>query len=299
MLITNTHNYAGIGSGAQIVAGGAVQVLTDTDNDTVNFVGSPIGPFFNASANSGVGGAVMVTGYITDNSATVAAGANITADSLTVFANNRGQNIAIGLQGGNADGYGFNGAFTGRFVDNRTVAKVSDQAILDLGTGNAEVPLALETISQDGASFLTSVPQFRPTEIYDPTNAPNVRRVDPNTNTITLPYDHGLTTADPVFYRNDAVGTGGGANISGLSSGTTYYAIVVDPSTIALASSRANALTLSALPISLAGTDNGTALALPRLQSNRLGRGKHRHQGNQRRLRPWPRYRSTGDLSQG
>ena len=53
VLITNTHNYASIGSGAQVVAGGAVQVLTDTDNDTINFVGSPIGPFFNASARHG------------------------------------------------------------------------------------------------------------------------------------------------------------------------------------------------------------------------------------------------------
>ncbi|MEM8680379.1 MAG: hypothetical protein AAGF97_13605, partial [Planctomycetota bacterium] len=123
--------------------------------------------------------------------------------------------------------------------------------------GNAEVPLALETISQNGASFLTSVPQFRPTEIYDPTNAPSVRRVDAGTQTITLPYDHGLTTGDAVFYRNDAAGVGGGANIGGLTSGTTYYAIVVDASTLRLATTQANALAGDAIPLSLTGTDNG------------------------------------------
>ena len=187
----------------------------------------------------------------------MAAGADITAESLAVFANNRGQNIGIGIQGGNADGYGFNGAFTGRFVDNRTVAKISDQALLDLGTGNAEVPLALETISQNGSSFLTSVPQFRPTEVYDPTNAPTVRRVDATTNTITLPYDHGLSDGDALFYNNDAADTGGGTNINGLSSGSTYYAIVVDASTIRLASTRADALNGQAIPLSLVSTDDG------------------------------------------
>ncbi|MEM6691471.1 MAG: hypothetical protein AAF664_18735, partial [Planctomycetota bacterium] len=252
IVLTNTHNYATIGNNAMITAGGDVRVRTDTDNDTINLVGSPIAPF-NATPGTGVGGAVMLTGYINDNNASIAGGAVINADTLLVFANNRGQNVSIGLQGSASDGFGFNGAFTGRFVDNRTVAKVSDDAQLTLASGSVTVPLAFDEISQDATTLTTSVPQFTPQETYDEAN-PTLRRVNPTLNTITLPYDHRLATGDPLYYVNDASGVGGGINIGGLQSGTTYYAIVVNEATIQLATTKNNALLSRAIPINLTGT---------------------------------------------
>ncbi|MCP4228212.1 MAG: hypothetical protein GY773_33095, partial [Actinomycetia bacterium] len=68
---------------------------------------------------------------------------------------------------------------------------------------------------------------------------------------------HGLTTGDALIYHNDANQTGNGANIGGLSDGTTYFAIVVDAQTVKLASSEANAHARVALPVTLTGTDDG------------------------------------------
>ncbi len=256
LLITESHNYVTIASGSEVTAGGAIQLVSETDNDTINFAGQPLLMTFNATGGTGVGGAVMLTGYINDNQAQIEAGAVINAASLLVMANNRGQNIAIGLQGSVSDTYGFNGAFSGRFVDSRTVAKVSDQAQVTLGSGTVNVPLSFDSLRQDGTTFITSVPQFSPTEAYDPDDETRLR-VDADANTITLPYDHGLVTGDAVIYDNDAAQGGSGADIHGLSSGTTYFVIRVDAQTLALAASEANALAGTRLDIDLTGTDDG------------------------------------------
>ena len=61
--------------------------------------------------------------------------------------------------------------------------------------------------------------------------------------------DHGFVTGDAVAYAN-----GGGADLGGLTGGTTYYVIRSDDDTIQLASSEANAFAGTA--ITLTGTGN-------------------------------------------
>ncbi|MEM1070066.1 MAG: hypothetical protein AAGI63_14285, partial [Planctomycetota bacterium] len=196
LLFTDTHNYAYIGDNAIVTVGGDLAIHADTNVDTINFVGSPLAPF-NASGGRGIGAAAMAVGYLNDTTAKVNQGAQIIAGSMLVFANNRGRTISIGVQGGLADGGSFNalsrignfnGAFTARFVDNRTVAKVSKQASLNLSGGQAAVPLSFRDISQNETSLISSTPMFDPFESLN--EDASELRVDPGENRIRLPYAH-------------------------------------------------------------------------------------------------------------
>jgi len=244
ILLTDTHNYAYIGNGAQVTVGGDLSVLAETENDTINFVGSPIG-FFNATPGNGIGGAVMVTGYTNDTLARISAGTVITADSALVFANNRGRNISIGTQGGFSDNFGFNGAFTGRFVDNRTIAKVSEDAVLNLGAGSVTIPVRYDNVSENESSLRTSVAQFSPIEPYDSDDL-SLLRLNESSDTIVLPYDHGLETGDAVIYGSDGV-----TDIGGITDGETYYAIVIDAQTLGLAATFDQALQNNRIPLTI------------------------------------------------
>ena len=229
ILLTDTHNYAYIGDNAIINVGGDFAINADTNVDTINFVGSPLA-LFNASAGRGIGAAAMAVGYLNDTTTKINQGAQINADSLLVFANNRGRTISIGLQGGLADGGNFNalsrvgnfnGAFTARFVDNRTVAKISPQANIELGDGQVAVPLSFRDVSQNDVSLISSVPMFDPFEQLNEDGSE--LRIDADNSVIRLPYEHGLTTGDPVIYDSR-----GNDEIGGLTSGETYYAIVLE-----------------------------------------------------------------------
>ena len=68
-------------------------------------------------------------------------------------------------------------------------------------------------------------------------------------NTIHFSSPDGLNTGDTVVYHN-----GGGTSIGGLTDGQTYYAIVVDLSTIELASTYANAVASTPVPTQLTST---------------------------------------------
>ena len=78
--------------------------------------------------------------------------------------------------------------------------------------------------------------------------------VDASAETITLA-NHNLTTADAVVYK--APTTTGSSTVAGLSDGTTYYAIVVDSTTIKLATSSGNATAGTA--VNITGTGSGTS----------------------------------------
>lgn len=68
---------------------------------------------------------------------------------------------------------------------------------------------------------------------------------------------HGLITGDPVVYTSTGA-------ITGLTSGTTYYAIRVDADTVALASSVANAQAGTKIDITAVGTaTNDTIMKAP------------------------------------
>jgi len=81
-----------------------------------------------------------------------------------------------------------------------------------------------------------------------------VNHVDTTAETITLA-NHNLTTGDAVVYK--APTTTGGSTVGGLSDGTTYYAIVVDSTTIKLATSSSNATAGTA--VNLTATGQGTS----------------------------------------
>ncbi|MEM6473404.1 MAG: hypothetical protein AAF802_27850, partial [Planctomycetota bacterium] len=261
ILLTDTHNYAYIGDDAIVTVGGNLAIHADTNVDTINFVGSPLA-LFNASGGRGIGGAVMAVGYLNDTTAKVNRGAQINAGSMLVFANNRGRNVSIGVQGGLADGGNFNalsrignfnGAFTARFVDNRTIAKVSPQATLNLGSGQTAVPLSFRDVSQNETSLISSVPMFDP---FEPLNEDASQlRVDADESQFRLPYAHGFQTGDPVVYDSR-----GNEDIVGLTSGETYYAIVIEDD-----EEDTGLLQLSlipdgnAVPISLTGLDASQA----------------------------------------
>ncbi len=72
---------------------------------------------------------------------------------------------------------------------------------------------------------------------FDPASA-----VKSGAETIDLGYAHGLLTGQAVTYRN-----GGGSSISGLTDGVTYYAVVVNGTTIKLAATHADAV--AAIPV--------------------------------------------------
>ncbi|MCG8649754.1 MAG: hypothetical protein MI861_07970, partial [Pirellulales bacterium] len=247
VLLGNTHNHAYIGDGATVTVGGDLIISADTANDTINFVGSPLLPF-NASAGRGIGAAFMGTGYFSDTNARINPLAEVDADSLLVFANNRGRNISIGIQGGLSDGAGgFNGVFTSTFVDARTISKISPSAEITLSDGLVEVPIPFEEIRKGGNTLSAIVPVFGPAHPYTEEDT-SLTRVNPDNETITLPFDHHAVTGTPMIYDSH-----GGTDIGGLTSGETYFAIVADnePTVLKLASSYAGAIAGNALNLNL------------------------------------------------
>ena len=73
--------------------------------------------------------------------------------------------------------------------------------------------------------------------MLDPSDPSSPGAVDDGLNTIDLGYEHHLQTGDAIAYNNR-----GGENIPGLTNGRTYYVIVVNPTTIKLATTLDKAL---------------------------------------------------------
>ena len=117
-------------------------------------------------------------------------------------------------------------------VTNTTKAIIDDGAqITTLGDKRVAIPREYDTVS--GGLLLDTIARFDPTEEYEE-NGATIKRI--NGDTITLPYEHGLETGDPVIYRN-----AGGEDIDGLDDGTVYWAVVVNENTLRLASSENDA----------------------------------------------------------
>ena len=87
--------------------------------------------------------------------------------------------------------------------------------------------------------------------------------VSSDNETITID-SHGYFTGDAVQYSNES-----GTNLSGLTSGTTYYVIKVDGNTIKLATSSSNASAGTAINITAASEDEGQTQVFKRLIENR------------------------------
>jgi len=95
-----------------------------------------------------------------------------------------------------------------------------------LADASAGKPLTLD-LTQAGGAGHQLIGLFQPSS----------DTVRPATRTIQLPFSHGFQTGDAVVYDN-----GGGTSISGLTGGQTYYVVSVDPRTLALATTREEAI---------------------------------------------------------
>jgi hypothetical protein len=89
-----------------------------------------------------------------------------------------------------------------------------------------------------------------------------------NANVILTSTVHKTITGAPVVYNN-----GGGTSVGGLTSGTTYYAIRVDPTTLKLATTRANALAGTAITFTSQGTGSAHTLTFTSIMGEVYGTG--------------------------
>ncbi len=108
----------------------------------------------------------------------------------------------------------------------------------------AGTAINLTSVGNDHQTF-GSEPSYFPEEATVATSA-----VSTANNTITIS-NHGYHTKDPILYEN-----GGGASITGLTSGQVYYVVKVDANTFKLATTLSNAAASSPTTIGLTGTGN-------------------------------------------
>ncbi len=242
-----------VNDGATLDATGDVTIHAFTENDTINFVGSTLF-FFNATAGTGIGGAVMLVIHVNDTEARIDPGATVNGSSVFLYAELDARNIGIGVQGSLSDGYGFNLALTWLHTDNRTTAKIAESATVTTGSSTIRIAKDEDIITGSAESLFTSVPQFVPSEVYDTNEADEeLTRLDADSDTLYLPFDHGFSTGLAVYY--DSLG---GTEINGLTSGTVYFAIVLDDATIQLAETYVDATNGTYLEIALPDTiDSG------------------------------------------
>ena len=142
---------------------------------------------------------------------------------------------------------------------------VVEVAIVNAGTGYLEVPnvtfdsgtqTATATISGGkltkvtitGSGAYSSVPT-----VYIDVPKRTITTAHISTSTEVITYTgHGLTTGDAIRYNN-----GGGASATGLTSGTTYYAGVIDADTFYAYDTKAHAVAAGATgKVNLSGTGN-------------------------------------------
>ena len=108
-------------------------------------------------------------------------------------------------------------------------------------------PITVNTTSLNGAQTITSTEHGLETGDAVTYNAAEKVTVDTTqfSSTITITAEnHGFSTQDPIVYK-----AGGSLPISGLTDGTTYYAIRVDANSFKLATSSVNAGSGTALTI--------------------------------------------------
>ncbi|MCG8651276.1 MAG: hypothetical protein MI861_15665, partial [Pirellulales bacterium] len=112
-------------------------------------------------------------------------------------------------------------------IDDRTLARIDDGATIVTRDGQVEVPRDFDVVDTSQNGLFTSVAQFSPQQATS--SASSTLRVDVNTETIRLPYQHGLQDGDAVRYFS-----GDGISVGGLQSNETYYVKRVDDSALTL-----------------------------------------------------------------
>ncbi len=144
-----------------------VQVLADLDYTTVNISGlvnlfANLSPLVNLAGNSGygltqnpfgtsgdaaaVGGSALVTIYKNTTQATIAAGALVDANNLTVQATTTSNNIVIAVSGSKAPSIVVSGSFAVAILDDTTIAQIDPAAVID-ADGNVTVVASDDALS--------------------------------------------------------------------------------------------------------------------------------------------------------
>ncbi len=243
--------------------------------------------------NSGVGAGVDVGVITKDTEAWIASGANVTADGDVIdkaISDEDIKSISASIAGGGSNAIAINAGvsvynFTTRAAiapngtdtatvaaDGSVVVNAADTTNLDVISGNLTVSGSTSVGAAAGVTVITKTteaflgPHADVTALgtranvtvdsgqfgvsytntsFDPSTA-----VNSTADTINLGYNHGLQTGDKVVYYND-----GGTNINGLTDGQVYYAIVVNSTTIKLATSYDYAKAGTAINISNTGVE--------------------------------------------
>ena len=123
-------------------------------------------------------------------------------------------------------------------------------------------PITVNTTSLNGAQTITSTEHGLETGDAVTYNAAEKVTVDTTqfSSTITITAEnHGFSTQDPIIYK-----AGGSLPISGLTDGTTYYAIRVDANSFKLATSSVNAGSGTALLSQVEREKCGDSFSSPR-----------------------------------
>ncbi len=195
---------------------------------------------------------MLTVSYDNDTTADIRSGAIVDAGSLLVMARSDSRNISIATQGGKSDGLSVSGAASALLIDDNTVARIDDGAFVTTRNGLVSIPRDFDEFDTGQNSLFTTIATFTPQETTDIDTT--TQRVDVDTDTIDLPYAHGLETGDAVRYFN-----GGGENIGGLTSNQFYYVIKVDDTALQLAATP----TGSAIDLDLDATSGTTHALLP------------------------------------
>ncbi|MFV2069174.1 MAG: hypothetical protein ACC645_19580, partial [Pirellulales bacterium] len=216
-----------------------------------------------ATGGVGVGGTFQWFEVINHVRAEIKQDTIVSAESALVFADNDVRNISIGVQGGAADKFGFSGVSTVIATTNKTIARIDNSAVVLTGSGQVKIPRDYDEISNDDSSLFTNVNVFGPrVEYVDDSTGTVKTTVDPDDNSITLPYLHGLSTGDSVVYAS-----GGGVDIGGLVDRETYFVVKVSDTTIKLtmtnAEATANDPTSSIIDLNLDSTTGVTHVLFP------------------------------------
>ncbi len=213
--------------------------------DKLKEKGDSLGKWITMGASGsygGIGGAALLMFINNTTVAQIEDGAEVntgTDGDLTVNADTDITNIALAQSGASADTFAVGASFSYVDQDDTTTALIYSGSTVD--TGDATVSATDDSILFNVAG---GVVKGQNLGIGASVSINNISRdtqalighavFDPLTcisgNTINLGYDHGYTTGDAVVYRN-----GGGTSIDGLTDGDTYYVVVVDPTTIRLA----------------------------------------------------------------
>ena len=223
--------------GNTIKAGGVeYQIISITDDTTAKVImGTNNGNGTVTTATSASYTLSEKPAYVAHESAD--AGAGVSGDSSKVF----GVDVEEVYQGSND-------VVEVAVVNAGTGYKETPNVTFDSGSQTATATISggkLTKVTITGSGAYSAVPT-----VYIDVPRRTIPTSGVNTSTEVITYTaHGITTGQRIRYNN-----GGSTAITGLTSGTTYYAIVVDANSFKVASSGANATAGTA--INLTGTGN-------------------------------------------